>query len=89
MKLGKLQLELFKYIETSRRIIELEEKKNKITELIALKEIFIKLETLPELAKQALAEWEYLYEKELALELEILKLKKTQAKFMLARFTAV
>lgn len=85
MKLSKLQLDLITYIKLGERILRLEEHKKDIARKRILKEDLTKLELFPTLETLALAEWKYLYEKELSLELEILELKKAQTKYLLDR----
>jgi hypothetical protein len=87
MKSIKLQMALANYVAFGKRIAKLEERKNEIAELRSLKEKLAELSCCAELSKYTLAEWQWLYEKELRLELEILKLKTAQAKFMLDRLT--
>jgi hypothetical protein len=88
MKLGKLQLDLFKYITSDKQIKELEDRKARVVER---KEAIEELESVlarTSIAEFAVIEWNRLYKEELELELQIINLKKFQTEFMLARMSA-
>lgn len=89
MKLGKLQLALLAFVSAGRKIAELEEELEDVRERRISREEFDE-EELDRLGllEFTLAEWKYYYEKELRLELEILKLKTEQTQFMLNRLLA-
>ena len=83
MKLGKLQLELFKYITSDKQIKELEERK---AHVVKRREAVEELESVlarSGIAEFAVIEWNRLYKEELELELQIINLKKFQTEFML------
>lgn len=88
MKLGKLQLELFKYITSDKQIKELEERKARV---VKRREAVEELESVlarSGIAEFAVIEWNRLYKEELELELQIINLKKFQTEFMLERMLA-
>jgi hypothetical protein len=88
MKLGKLQLDLFKYITSDKQIKELEDRKARVVER---REAIEELESVlarTSIAEFAVFEWNRLYKEELELELQIINLKKFQTEFMLARMLA-
>jgi hypothetical protein len=88
MKLGKLQLDLFKYITSDKQIKELEDRKACI---VKRREAIEELESVlarAGVAEFAVIEWNRLYKEELELELQIINLKKFQTEFMLARMSA-
>ena len=88
MKLGKLQLELFKYITSDKQIKELEERKASV---VKRREAVEELESVlarSGIAEFAVIEWNRLYKEELELELQIINLKKFQTEFMLERMLA-
>ena len=88
MKLGKLQLELFKYITSDRQIKDLEERK---AQVVKRREAVEELEPMllsANLQEFAVIEWNRLYKEELQLDLEIINLKKFQTEFMLKRMLA-
>lgn len=88
MKLGKLQLDLFKYITSDKQIQELEERKARV---VKRREAVEELESVlarAGVAEFAVIEWNRLYKEELELELQIINLKKFQTEFMLARMLA-
>ena len=88
MKLGKLQLELFNYIVSDRRIAELEQKKQQVASRRLMAEELDSMAISPELKEFAVIEWSRLYKEELILELEIINLKKSQTEFMLKSMLA-
>lgn len=88
MKLGKLQLDLFKYITSDKQIQELEERKARV---VKRREAVEELELVlarSGVAEFAVIEWNRLYKEELELELQIINIKKFQTEFMLARMSA-
>ena len=88
MKLGKLQLDLFKYITSDKQIQELEERKARV---VKRREAVEELESVlarSGIAEFAVIEWNRLYKEELKLELQIINLKKFQTEFMLERMNA-
>ena len=88
MKLGKLQLDLFKYITSDKQIKELEDRKAHVVER---REAIEELESVLAgvgIAEFAVIEWNRLYKEELELELQIINLKKFQTEFMLERMLA-
>jgi hypothetical protein len=88
MKLGKLQLDLFKYITSDKQIKELEDRKARA---VKRREAIEELESVlarTAAAEFAVIEWNRLYKEELELELQIINLKKFQTEFMLARMSA-
>lgn len=88
MKLGKLQLDLFKYITSDKQIQELEERKARV---VKRREAVEELESVlarSDIAEFAVIEWNRLYKEELELELQIINLKKFQTEFMLERMLA-
>lgn len=88
MKLGKLQLDLFKYITSDKQIKELEDRKARV---VKRREAVEELESVlarSGIAEFAVIEWNRLYKEELELELQIINLKKFQTEFMLERMLA-
>lgn len=88
MKLGKLQLDLFKYITSDKQIKELEDRKARV---VKRREAIEELESVlarSGIADFAVIEWNRLYKEELELELQIINLKKFQTEFMLERMLA-
>lgn len=85
MKLGKLQLELFKYITSDKQIQELEERKARVVKRREATEELDSIVVSPELKEFVVIEWNRLYKEELELELQIINLKKFQTEFMLER----
>lgn len=88
MKLGKLQLDLFKYITSDKQIQELEDRKARV---VKRREAVEELESVlarAGVAEFAVIEWNRLYKEELELELQIINLKKFQTEFMLERMLA-
>jgi hypothetical protein len=88
MKLGKLQLDLFKYITSDKQIKELEDRKARV---VKCREAVEELESVlvrSGIAEFAVIEWNRLYKEELELELQIINLKKFQTEFMLERMLA-
>jgi hypothetical protein len=88
MKLGKLQLDLFKYITSDKQIQELEDRKARV---VKRREAIEELESVlvrSGIVEFAVIEWNRLYKEELELELQIINLKKFQTEFMLARMLA-
>jgi hypothetical protein len=88
MKLGKLQLDLFKYITSDKQIQELEDRKARV---VKRREAIEELESVlvrAGIVEFAVIEWNRLYKEELELELQIINLKKFQTEFMLARMSA-
>ena len=88
MKLGKLQLELFKYITSDKQIQELEERKARVVKRREAVEELDSVVVSPELKEFVVIEWNRLYKEELELELQIINLKKFQTEFMLKRMLA-
>lgn len=88
MKLGKLQLDLFKYITSDKQIKELEDRKARVVERReAVEELELVL-ARSGVAEFAVIEWNRLYKEELELELQIINIKKFQTEFMLERMLA-
>lgn len=85
MKLGKLQLDLFKYITSDKQIQELEERKARV---VRRREAVEELGSILGSPDFAVSEWNRLYKEELELELQIINLKKFQTEFMLKRMLA-
>lgn len=88
MKLGKLQLDLFKYITSDKQIQELEDRKARVVERREAVEELESVLARSGIAEFAVIEWNRLYKEELELELQIINLKKFQTEFMLERMLA-
>jgi hypothetical protein len=83
MELEKLQLELYNYITSDRRIKDLEEKKEQVVRRKEAAEFTEKCLSDHELKEFAVSVWNKAYTEELELELKILSIKKEQTEFML------
>ena len=88
MSAEKLQLELYRYIISDRRIEELEEKKAQAIRRKEAAEITERCLVDPKLKETAVAAWNEAYREELKLEIKILTIKKEQAEFLLERMLA-
>ncbi len=85
MELGKLHLELYKFITAEKRIQALEERKLEVSRTRKNLETLDTIVAFPDLVEINLKKWHKLYKEELELELEIVSIKKFQVEFMLER----
>lgn len=88
MSTEKLQLDLYHFITSNKRIEELEKKKEQAIRRKEVAEITERILIDPKLKESAIAAWNEAYREELRLEIKSLTIKKEQVEFMLERMLA-